>query len=398
MKRLIIFLIIIGFASWAGVEIAKDPGYMLLAYHQWTLETPLWLGILLWLLLFLVFSLVTQVWRNVGSTGAKWYAWRARRRLAQTNNLTLRAILEALEGYFQSAAKNFEKTLPNAELPLLNLLGAAYCAEKQGQTEIRDQYLNEAVTKMPEAQTAIRLTKIHWLSEAEQWGEAVYQMELLLQDDPYHKQALLLAQSLYQRLALWQKLLKISTTLRKRKLIAQTALDNIQIKAYGAMLQDTVASKDIKALNSQWLMIPTHYQQTPSLVLIYSKALIQAEQGIKAAEFILDVLKKHWDDELVTLYGQAVLPDTEQQLKQAEKWLQHHENNAVLLLTLGRLCIRANLWGKARSYLEASCQIQAKPDTYLALAELSQGHDDTEKASVFFQKGLLLALNKTKKP
>lgn len=395
MKRLIVLLIIIGFASWAGVEIAKDPGYMLLAYHQWTLETPLWLGILLWLLLFLAFSLVTQVWRNVGSTGAKWYAWRARRRLAQTNNLTLRAMLEALEGYFPSAAKNFEKTLPNAELPLLNLLGAAYCAEKQGQSEIRDQFLDEAIAKMPEAQTAIRLTKIHWLSEAEQWGDAVYHMEHLLQDDPYHQQALLLAQTLYQRLGLWQKLLKTSTTLRKRKLIPQPIFENIQIKAYGAMLQETVA--DLKALNSQWLTIPTHYQHTPSLVLIYAKALIRAEEGSKAAEFILEVLKKHWDDELVMLYGQAVLPDTEQQLKQAEKWLQQHETNAGLLLTLGRLCIRANLWGKARSYLEASCQIQAKPETYLALAELSQGHGEIEKACQFYQKGLLLALNKVNK-
>lgn len=393
MKRLILFLVVIGLTVWAGVEIAQDPGYMLLAYRQWTLETPLWFGILLWFLLFCVFLMISQLWRSVGSLSSKWHGWQARKRLAQANNLTLRAILESLEGHFTSAAKNFDKSIRNAELPLVNLVGAAYCAQQLQQYAQRDGYLEKAIETTPNAITAVKLLKIQWLMKTEAWGEAIYELEQLLHEDPYQKQALLLAQDLYQRLAMWDKLLKISATLRKRKLIGQSVYENNQIKAYAALLQEAAQQQDIKALNSQWLSIPTHYQQTPTLVFIYSQALIQAQQGQKAAELLAETLKKHWDDQLVGWYGQAITPDTEQQLKQAEKWLSQQENNPYLLLTLGRLCIRNNLWGKARSYLEASLQIKALPETHLALAELAESHSEPDKAIALYRKGLQLALN-----
>jgi HemY protein len=367
---------------------------MLLAYHQWTLETPLWFGIILWFLVLFGFLVLSQLWRSVGSIGAKWHSWRARKRLAQANNLTLRAMLETLEGYYDSAGKNFAKTIHNAELPLLNLLGAAYCAERQQQQEVRNDYLDKALVAVPEAETAIKLIKIQWLIEATKWHEAAFEIDHLLTNDPYQKQALFLAQTLYQRLGSWDKLLKVTTTLRKRKLINQESFENTQLKAYCAQLNDSANHEDFKKLNTQWLTLPSSYQLIPQLVLIYAKALIQAEQGDKAAELINDTLKKHWDEELVYWYGEAVSTNAETQLKQAEKWLASHENNPLLLLTLGRLCIRTNLWGKARSYLEASAHIKAKPETYLALAQLAQGHGEMEKAMVFYQKGLNLALAK----
>lgn len=393
MKRLIFLLIVIGFAVWAGVQIAQDPGYMLLAYHQWTLETPLWFGIILWFVLLAGVFILTQVWRGVGSLGAKWHASRAKKRLTRSNNLTIRAVLETLEGYFDSAEKHFDKAYHSAELPLVNLLGAAFCAERNMRLAERDKYLNKALETSPEAETAIKLLKIQWLTEASKWTEAAYELERLLTDDPYQKQALLLAQTLYQRLGWWSKYLKITATLRKRKLIDQTTLENSQIRAYSALLHENASKLDIKNLHNQWLTVPTHYQQAPALVLIYSKALIQAEQSHTAAELISDTLKKHWDDDLVYWYGQAVADNSEQQLKQAEKWLTQHENDPQLLLTLGRLCIRSNLWGKARSYIEASTHIRPSPEAYQALAELAQSHGELEKAAQLYQKGLQLALS-----
>ena len=41
----------------------------------------------------------------------------------------------------------------------------------------------------------------------------------------------------------------------------------------------------------------------------------------------------------------------------AERWLPAHRDDAVLLRTLGRLCERAGLWGKAQSYYEASLAV-----------------------------------------
>jgi uncharacterized protein HemY len=64
----------------------------------------------------------------------------------------------------------------------------------------------------------------------------------------------------------------------------------------------------------------------------------------------------------------------------------------VLLFTLGQLSARANLSTKAQGYLENSLAIHEKPETYLALAELSQSHMNIEKAAEYYAKGLQLAL------
>ncbi len=393
MKRLIFLLIILGLAVVAGVDIAKDPGYMLLAYHQWTLETPLWFGILLWLIAFALLLFISQIWRGVGSLGAKWHAYRAKKRLTRSNNLTIQAILETLEGYYASAEKHFDKAYANAELPLVNLLGAAFCAERSLQAEARDHYLQKALETSPEAEAAIKLIKIQWLMDSGNWSEATHQLERLLKDDPYQKQALILAQQLYQRLGQWDLYLKTIATLRKRKLIDQSSLETGQLRAYDAQLRAHCHKSDLATLNNFWLTVPTHYQQTPSFVLLYSKTLMKAQQDDKAVDLIKDTLKKHWDRDLVMCFGEAVASDSEQQLKHAEKWLSQHENDPQLLLTLGRLCTRTNLWGKARSYLEASVNIEASAFAYQALAELALSHGDYEKATSLYQKALQLAIS-----
>ena len=61
------------------------------------------------------------------------------------------------------------------------------------------------------------------------------------------------------------------------------------------------------------------------------------------------------------------------------------------MLTLGRLCLKSKLWGKARSYLEAS--IGAKPTTpaYHELGVLLERMGETERATACYKAGLELS-------
>ncbi|MCD6047785.1 MAG: protoporphyrinogen oxidase [Gammaproteobacteria bacterium] len=394
MKRLITLLIILGFAAWAGISIAKDPGYMLLAWHQWTLETPLWFGIILWLVFAFAIIFLVTIWRMFGNISSNWHAWRKRRKLTRSNNLTIRGLLECIEGYYESAEKNINKALPNAEIPLVDYIIAAYCANQLGKTEARDTYLLNAKNLVPDAESAIHLLKIQWLIAQNEVSQAQTELDLLLSEDPYQPRALMLAKELHLRAGHWDPLLKITQLLRKRKIITPEAHEDLQSKAYAAKILEAANSKDVKTLNACWLTIPSQYQTLPSLVLVYAKALVDLDQGNMAEEALRDSLKKYWDDELVRCYGLAVTNNIENQLKQAEKWLPDHENDAVLLLTLGRLCARAQLWAKARSYLEASLNLAETPETYHALAELAQSHQEYAKAAEYYAKGLMLSLKK----
>ena len=59
-------------------------------------------------------------------------------------------------------------------------------------------------------------------------------------------------------------------------------------------------------------------------------------------------LKKDWRGPLVRRFGLVEGPDASGQLRQAEKWLDKHADDPDLLLATARLCLRNELWGKAR--------------------------------------------------
>lgn len=392
MKRLLTLFIILGFAVWAGISIAKDPGYMLLAYKHWTLETPLWFGIILWLVFAGIIILLANIWQGVGNIANRWHAWRSKRRLTRSNNLTVRSLLECIEGYFDSAEKNVLKALPHAEIPLIDYLIAAYSTHALGKAELRDHYLLQAKNLMPEAEVALQLLKIDWLIAANNLTQARTEVELLLNEDPHQNRALLLAKTLYQKLGDWDSLLKISQTLRKRKIINQEDYETLQSRAYAAKLQQALVSEDIQTLQAAWLSIPHAMQHLPELVLVYAQALITLQQGSKAEELLKECLKKHWDDALIYEYGFASGEDPEKQLKQAEKWLLDHEQDAVLLATLGRLAIRVSALEKAQQYFLSSLSLQPTPTTYLALASTLQLQGKITTANEYYAKGLQQAV------
>jgi len=81
----------------------------------------------------------------------------------------------------------------------------------------------------------------------------------------------------------------------------------------------------------------------------------------------------------------------------AEKWLQDYGSSDVLLLALGRICIRLKLWGKAQNYLEASIGIRPSAETCLELANLLSRTElnEPEKACQYYKQGLQLTIEKS---
>jgi HemY protein len=101
-------------------------------------------------------------------------------------------------------------------------------------------------------------------------------------------------------------------------------------------------------------------------------------------------IKRQFDDRLVERYGRVQGRDPARQLAHAEGWLKDHPQNPVLLLALGRISLRNELWGKARDYLEASLRFDHRPETCAELARLLAQLGDTESSNRLFQQGVVL--------
>src|SRR5690606_12985256 len=90
------------------------------------------------------------------------------------------------------------------------------------------------------------------------------------------------------------------------------------------------------------------------------------------------------------LYGLLRGRDPGRQLQVAEGWLKQHSEDPGLLLTLGRLCLHSQLWGKAKDYLESSLTFQRHPETCAELAHLLAQLGELARSNSLYQEGLSL--------
>jgi HemY protein len=131
------------------------------------------------------------------------------------------------------------------------------------------------------------------------------------------------------------------------------------------------------------------------LIEIYTTEKLKFTDTVECELLLRKALKKHWDVSLIRLYGLVESNNEAKQLAFAEGLLKRHARDSALLLTLGRLSVRNNLWGKARAYLEESIEIQATPEGYRELAALLEKQGEYSAATVYYQQGLTLATDIT---
>ena len=96
------------------------------------------------------------------------------------------------------------------------------------------------------------------------------------------------------------------------------------------------------------------------------------------------------NETLVLLFGEIMTDNYKSILKFLEKLLKIQPNNSYVLLALGKVCVNAKLWGRAKDYLEASVGLQKLPETYLELAGLANIMQDHKSANQYYKKGFLL--------
>jgi HemY protein len=101
-----------------------------------------------------------------------------------------------------------------------------------------------------------------------------------------------------------------------------------------------------------------------------------------AAERVLrELIDQSPDAAAIRLYGELVLDNPLVPLERAEGWLRQRPEDPELLASCARLCLRAELFGKARSYLEASLARRPNAENSLILADLLEQMGEREAAA-----------------
>jgi len=393
MKLLFATLIVLLAAVVFALFAQEDPGYIIINYREWRIETSLVLIMAATILTFIILYYFIRFIINTRRMPRLLRNWRQQRRVRKARNSMTHGLIALAEGNWESAEKQLVKHISSSETPVLNYLNAARAAQKLGATERRDYYLREANEIFPKADIAIALTQAELQINQGQMEQALATLTSLQRSAPKNTHVQKLLMRLYIELHDWERLLELLPRLNKHHLISQDESQELQLKSYMELLSHAATDSDLRNLNAVWQRIPKQLKHNESLLRTYINLLIKHGADSDAETLLFNSLNRKWDDSLAYLYGVIDTSDLTRQLSRAEGWLKKHENNPTLLLTAGRLCVRNNLWGKARQYLEASASIGVHPETYKELGNLLEHMGETEDAREYYRKGLAMTVN-----
>jgi HemY protein len=96
----------------------------------------------------------------------------------------------------------------------------------------------------------------------------------------------------------------------------------------------------------------------------------------------------------VLTYGELETDEPLKTLDRAEAWLLEHGEDSALLFTCAQLATRAELYGKARSFLETSIAIRPRLEAYQLLASLMEQLGERERSIKALNDALAFALGR----
>ncbi|MDH5592259.1 MAG: heme biosynthesis protein HemY [Gammaproteobacteria bacterium] len=392
MKTLII--IAVGLMVGGGLIWLADfePGFVLLQYGSWSLETSLVVFLAAFLLLVIATYMTLRSMVLVQQAPKKLAAWQQSRRQYRAGQALTRGLITLEEGRWAEAEGILARHAGNSETPLLHYLAAARAAQKQHAAERRDNYLRLAHETTAGSDVAVGVVQAELQLSAGQKEQALATLQHLREVAPKHPYVLQLLQQLYSDMNQWQRVQEVLPDLRKRHVLESSAVKALSTDAAVGQMQAALVRHDWDAMDSIWNQASAKIRQTEALLTRYVAGLLKQNKSPQAITLIEAYLRKQWSDALIYQYGLIVQTDSLSQLSKAEKWLKEKQNNPWLLLTLGRLASCNKLWAKAEEYLRASIDHGARGETYKVLAEVLAAQGKDLQVVEAYQKGLSLML------
>jgi len=393
MNRLaLLILLVVAAAAALGMAIAQNSGYVLVAYQGFRFEASLWstLALLatLWALFYGLRFLLGVFLGSIGLVNP----WSGLHRSRRARVSSEQGFFDLQEGRWAPAQKHLQRAAEQSEQPLMFYLGAAQAAQQLGQSEEADALLERALDSQPKAELAVALAHAELQAARGDQAAALETLQIMHKRYPAQQQVLRKLVQRYQASADHSALLGLLPQLHKSKALAPQELANLEVQSWLGRLQAAAAqgTNALQSVNEAWQQISTSLHRQPELLLTYCEVLLRLGADDEAETLLRKAIKSGYDARLVRLYGLSHSRDSGKQLQVAEGWLVQQPKDPLLLLSLGRLCLRCELWGKARDYLEASVVLQPDAENCAELARLLAHQGEVGRSNQLFQQGLEL--------
>ncbi|RJF98136.1 heme biosynthesis protein HemY [Noviherbaspirillum saxi] len=395
--RIFISLVIL-FAVAIGLAVGArfNPGNVVFFYSPYRIDLSLNLFLVLLVLLFvLVYALINAL-RSTQQMPQRVAAYRREKREREGNRAMRDALKALFEGRFGHAEKAATRAAESPENAGLSAMIAARAAHRMGQSARRETWLAKA--QEPSLKTARLMTTIELLTDGHEPESALEAVRELNSSGTRHIHALRLALKANQRGKNWPEVLRLVRLLDKRNALHPALSRRLRELAYEDLL--TTQAHDAESIRRVWSGIPLEDRIQPSVAIRGAKAFNAKGLHDEARVVVEKALASEWDDRLVRMYGESAAaegsPALLAQIERCEEWSQKHPGDPELDLTLGALCLRQKLWGKAQRHLEQALYDATDSDTvreaHLKLAQLHEALNQPEQAASHYRQCALATM------
>jgi HemY protein len=377
--RWILLLVIVAALTAFGWHwVAEDPGYVLVQLRGWQAETT---AVAALVILLLAWAVLSALWFAV-----RWpFGAFTRRHRRLSRRKMSDGLLALMEGRHGDAERDLHRASRLDVLRGPALLAAAEAASRRGENSRALTTLDDAAQVAPRGARVLRARVLR------REGRPAEAVNLLAAD----ADAGSLTPGGWRELAL--AALASGDTRRARQALEPLQKSgSLSTKTFAVLEGQVLAASlrgasDAAALNTLWSQLPKAQRRVPVAVDAYARQAASFGMVLPAMDEVESALRREWSPLLIETYGALGAEDIEARLRRAESWLDAHPNDAALLLTLGRMCVRQGLWGKAAQYLERSLALTPSSGAWEALGDVYAGQDDAALAQRCYRNALALA-------
>lgn len=396
--RLLLWLVAL-MAAAIGIAVTArfNPGNVVLFYPPHRIDMSLNLFVVLLALLFLMLYGLARAIVSTLRMPDRVAAYRLRKREREGNKGLRDALKALLEGRFGHAEK---AAMRAAELPenagLAALIGAR-AAHRMREPVRRDAWL-AGIAHDQSLKTARLMTLIELLVDDHQPEAALEAVAELNASGQRHIHALQWSMKAHQQARNWPEVLRLVRILDKRKALHPALAARLRELAYEALLSGE--GRDAEAIRRVWATVPAQDRTKPYIAARAAAAFNASGLQDEARVIAEEALKTGWDERVIRAYrdaaGPAGSPTLLAQIEHCETWLRERPNDPELALTLGSLCLRQKLWGKAQRYLEQALSDALDPamvrDVHLKLAQMHEALGQEEQAAGHYRQSALASM------
>ncbi|WP_290523963.1 heme biosynthesis HemY N-terminal domain-containing protein [Alcanivorax sp.] len=391
MKKVILLVIVALVAALVlGRWMAADSGYVLVIRDDFSMDTTLGFVVLMLIVAAVALVVLTLLgnaaWNALEPVRAtrRWKKAVAARRLRS-------GFLQLVDGELDKSERLLVAAGEDGDWPLLAWLLAAEAAQEQEKMEASQRYLEKAGADH-RGRLVAGLMKARFALDEGYPDQAREELKVLADMAPRNKRILRTYAQVLESQRDWITLCDLMPRLKRAFGEGESRRER---RAWLALLQETArkpgfndADSRREELRKLWKNVPVQLKHDPAMVARYTGFLAQLGGGKGALNLVREQLDQQWDDRLPPVLEAIDEVSPDELLQILERWLEQRPGNAAVLITAGRVALKARLWGKAQGFFEAAANSSQSATALAELSRLYQALGDSSKAMKTFEKRL----------